>query len=233
MPSRDRDETPKKKKKKLAYAPADAAMLKSIQILGIVIAVELAVLVVLQLVFVLGSSGMQETTTEMLALSRDVNASTTKSMGKMESLMSGVTPMDVQAIVNDTRRAVAGASDILGSVAESGNVTALVDGVRHVVLSINVTSLTAILSDSSSIAHLVDMVLSSVNVKAIALRIAEIVSLMDPTVVQSMLCSKLCARPRDRTYLVGPLQRTVLWGRACTHSLSVRWDRRLAKVLIT
>ena len=36
-----------------------------------------------------------------------------------------------------------------------------------------------------------------------------------------------------RLYLVGPLQRTVLWGRACAHSLSVRWARRLAKVLIT
>ncbi len=38
---------------------------------------------------------------------------------------------------------------------------------------------------------------------------------------------------KHRLYLVGPLQRTVLWGRACAHSLSVRWARRLAKVLIT
>ena len=41
-------------------------------------------------------------------------------------------------------------------------------------------------------------------------------------------CQREC-----RLYLVGPLQRTVLWGRACAHSLSVRWVRRLAKVLIT
>lgn len=36
-----------------------------------------------------------------------------------------------------------------------------------------------------------------------------------------------------RLFLVGPLQRTVLWGRSCAHSLSVRWARRLAHVLIT
>lgn len=41
-------------------------------------------------------------------------------------------------------------------------------------------------------------------------------------------------RQRERRlYLVGPLKRTVLWGRACVDSLSLRWARRLAKVLIT
>jgi len=38
---------------------------------------------------------------------------------------------------------------------------------------------------------------------------------------------------QQRVYLVGPLRRTVLWGRACATSMSLRWVRRLAKALIT
>lgn len=38
---------------------------------------------------------------------------------------------------------------------------------------------------------------------------------------------------RKRVFLVGPLRRTVLWGRACRHALSDRFARSLAKLIIT
>jgi transposase len=38
---------------------------------------------------------------------------------------------------------------------------------------------------------------------------------------------------RKRVFLVGPLRRTVLWGRACRHVLSDRFARMLAKLIIT
>jgi len=38
---------------------------------------------------------------------------------------------------------------------------------------------------------------------------------------------------RKRVFLVGPLRRTVLWGRACRHALSDRFTRMLAKTIIT
>jgi putative transposase len=38
---------------------------------------------------------------------------------------------------------------------------------------------------------------------------------------------------QKRIYFVGPLRRTVLWGRACAASMSPRWALRLAKALIT
>ncbi len=38
---------------------------------------------------------------------------------------------------------------------------------------------------------------------------------------------------KHRVFLVGPLRRTVLWGRACGASLPVRYARRLAKTIIT
>jgi putative transposase len=38
---------------------------------------------------------------------------------------------------------------------------------------------------------------------------------------------------RKRVFLVGPLRRTVLWGRACRHVLSDHFARMLAKLIIT
>lgn len=154
----------------------DIQILRSVQWIGGVIAVLLVLLNLLFAVYLVKSSSM----TEMLDLSRTMNASTSVTMARAKELMSGIDPADVAAIVSDVH-------SILGPIAQSSNISALVLGVRKVAGAINATAVARVVADGASIMHNANAGVGELHLVQLARRVVEIAQIVEPDLVRTIL----------------------------------------------
>ena len=162
-------------------------LLSTIRLVGGAITVLLVLLNALVISALIGASGMQATTTEMMALTRDMNASTTASMARLEALLSGVRTADVTGIVADARLVAADVSSIVGPVARHGNVSALVAGVAAVAGAVDAGAVARVVADAATVMHGVDGGVRALHPVAFARRVGELAELLDPGALRAVL----------------------------------------------
>lgn len=165
----------------------DVEMLRTIRWIGAILIVLLMVLNTLLLIMIVGSAGMQDTTSEMMDLTRDMNASTSTTMAHLTELTSGVKSEDVTTIIKSTRMVAEDISSIVGPIAKSGNVSALVAGVRAVTSAIDAHAVASAISNAASILHEANGGIRELNITRIAHQFVEIVDILDPAVMRSIL----------------------------------------------
>ncbi len=153
----------------------DEEIIKHLRIFGSLVLLLLTLLNVLFLVNMIGSA---EKVDKMLALSRDMNASTSRTMGRIHDLLEGIEPSQTQAIVANALQVSEDLRFIVGSVANSGNLTALTKNVKKVVAAIDTNALSAALGDAATIAHALT---------GSAQRVKTVVALIDPAVVREIV----------------------------------------------
>ena len=165
----------------------DVEMLRAIRWIGSILIVLLLILDVLILISIVGSAGIQSTTTEMMALTRDMNKSTTTTMVRLNSLISGVKTEDVTTIVESTKAVTVDISSIVGPIASSGNVSALVAGVQAVTSAIDAHAVASMIANAAAILHEANGGIQQLNITRIAQHFVDIVDILDPVVMRTIL----------------------------------------------
>jgi hypothetical protein len=165
----------------------DIKILRSIRWLGSAIAGLLLLLNVLIIVFLVGSAGMQKTTVEMMDLTRDMNASTSETMARLDELLSGVTPEDVAAIVASARLVTADVSSIVGPIARHGNVSSFVSGVQAIAGAIDARAVASAVANAASIMSNANNGVQALHPVILARRVVEISQILDPVVLRGVL----------------------------------------------
>ncbi len=153
----------------------DEKVVKTIRIWGALAIGLLTLLNVLTLISLIGSAN---SVGEMLELSRDMNASTSTTMGRIHELLKGVDPSQPPEIVNNVWQISADAKMVMGTVAHNGNVTALINGIKKFVLSINSTVVASALGDAATITH---------TLTGSAEHVREVIAIIDLDVIRSIL----------------------------------------------
>lgn len=177
----------------------DVEMLRAIRWIGSILIVLLLILDVLILISIVGSAGIQSSTTEMMALTRDMNESTTTTMVRLNGLISGVKTEDVTTIVESTKAVTVDINSIVGPIASSGNVSALVAGVQAVTSAIDAHAVASMIANAAAILHEANGGIQQLNITRIAQHFVDIVDILDPVVMRTILNDILNVTAETRT----------------------------------
>lgn len=137
---------------------------------------------------VLGSKGMSETTNEMLHLSRDMNASTSLTMGRLFGLVDGINPEDVNAVVKNAVQISHDVRLITGAAAKSGNITALISGVYEVIEAIDPDTVTSALTKGATVIHSINEGVNTLNVTRVVSIFKQIIAILNPAAIDTIFC---------------------------------------------
>ena len=153
----------------------DEKVVKTIRIWG---AVAIGLLALLNVLFLINMIASSDAVNEMLELSRDMNASTSKTMSRIHDLLQDIKPSQPQEIVDNVWQISTDARMVMGTVAHNGNVTALINGIKKFVLSINSTVVASALGDAATITH---------TLTGSAERVRQVVAILDVDVLRAIL----------------------------------------------
>lgn len=188
----------------------DVEILRSILALGSIIAFLLLLNNGLFICYMIMSSSMGE----MLDLSRSMNATTGRTMTKAHELMSGLEPDDIAVIVGHVRSITSDVDLMIGPVAAHSNMSALVSGIRKVAGAIDIRAVAAIVADAASIMHTANQGVSELHPAILARRIVELVRIIDPAQVRTVL---------DDILNVTAETRKIVDGLATTHNVQLKF----------
>jgi hypothetical protein len=160
----------------------DEEVIKHMRIFGAIVVVLLVTLNVLFLAFMLGSSGMQETTTKMYDLSVDMNHSTTRTMGRLFELTESIRANQTHSLVSNALQISEDVLVITRSLARSGNFSSLATGAKDLVASIDAKALGTALGDAAAITR---------TLTGSSQRVSQVVELLDPDEIRKMLADVL------------------------------------------
>jgi hypothetical protein len=160
----------------------DEEVIKHMRIFGALVVLLLITLNLLFLLFMLGSSGMQETTSKMYDLSFDMNRSTTQTMGRIFELTESIRANQTQSIVSNALQISEDVLVITGSLARSGNFSTLAASARNLATSVDTSALGAALGDAATITR---------TLTGSSQRVSQVVELLDPDKIGKMLADVL------------------------------------------
>lgn len=174
---------------KMSKHTATLELIRTVKCVGGIAIALLVTLNALMLAFIIGAKEMGSSTSDMMALSQDMNASTTKTMARIHHLLTNVTSEDVDAIVGNTMHLSGDLSSMVGEVVASdgGNLTEIVAGVRTIVGSVDTATVTTIVRDAAQILHNARSALLALNVTAAAERVSDTLDGLDPQVVNGIV----------------------------------------------
>lgn len=181
-------------KKKKTVVRGDEKIIKHMRLFGALMVANLVILNIVFVVFLVKMAHAGNMTGKMYDLSFSMNASTSRTMGKLWSLTEHIQPEHTRTLVSNLLQISDDVAFLTGSLVEGGggNFSHVVANARQFAQSINTTALATALSNAAGI---------SSTLTGSAQRVSEVVDLLDPDEIDRML--------QDVRNVTGELRRVV------------------------